>query len=107
MSVPKPPERTVEAAAVVGAGEPPCYCPPDTEERRVGCPTHGEGIWPEDRHRRAARRSLTAAMDPALGDDMLVPLGWVKERLTAPIGPATGSAVACAIADFIDREARS
>lgn len=26
----------------------------------------------------AAREALVAAMDPELGDDMLVPLGWVK-----------------------------
>jgi hypothetical protein len=54
-------EAGIEAGARAIAGEPSCYCPDDWRQPKTEtCPAHGTGEWPEDRHRRTAKKVIAA-----------------------------------------------
>lgn len=55
-------DEAVERVAGALAGPAPCHCSDDPRHTlgSVRCPQHGQGEWPRDRHRTAARAVLAA-----------------------------------------------
>ena len=78
----QPPERTIEAA-------------------RFALLQNGGG-W---RAGEQAVGAVQAAMDPSLGDDMLVPLGWVKAFVRAVLCDEAGAEAL--VVEARQREARN